>query len=335
MLYIADGRSRGLENPIEFLSPKLRRIVVSVNPKAGADSPDARVERLVSLLCQRQFEVDVLTDLDDVASQSNRLFAAGRLRALIAVGGDGTAAELVNRTGPGVPLTVFPAGNENLLARYFGLGSTPEECCRIVAEGAMVRRDAGRANDRVFLIMVGCGFDAEVVHSLHLHRTGHVTSASYFNPLVESIRHYDYPELRVYWSEDGATETDGASQHEPSHSSETISDSVRWLFAFNFPCYGAGLQIAPEADGADGLLDICTFRHGGLWRGLYYTAAVLSGTHHWLTDFTRRRAGWFRVTSDAKVPYQLDGDPGGFLPVEIEVLPKRLTLIVPIEKAAT
>ncbi len=95
------------------------------------------------------------------------------------------------------------------------------------------------------------------------------------------------------------------------------------------------MQIAPEADGSDGLLDVCTFRHGGLWHGLYYTAAVLAGTHHWLTDFARRRVGRLRVTSDSKVPYQLDGDPGGFLTVEIEVLPKRLTLVVPQEKAAT
>jgi diacylglycerol kinase family enzyme len=29
------------------------------------------------------------------------------------------------------------------------------------------------------------------------------------------------------------------------------------------------------------------------------------------------------------VPYQLDGDPGGFLPLDIEVLPERLTLWVP------
>ncbi len=69
--------------------------------------------------------------------------------------------------------------------------------------------------------------------------------------------------------------------------------------------------------------------------GLYYTAAVLTGAHRWLTDFAQRRVGRLRVTSDSKVPYQLDGDPGGFLPVDIEVLPKRLTLVVPKEKAAS
>src|SRR5205823_27167 len=138
-------------------------------------------------------------NLDEVAAEANSLFCRGRLRALVAVGGDGTVAELVNRTQPGLPLTVFPAGNENLLARYFGLGPTPEECCRIVTEGTVVRRDAGLANGRIFLVMVSCGFDAEVVHALHSQRKGRVTNASYFNPIVESIRHYDYPELRVYW----------------------------------------------------------------------------------------------------------------------------------------
>ncbi len=316
---------------------------MSVNPKAGAWSAENRVAHLVQLLRKQDLEVAVLSSLDEIAGEANRLFAEGRLRALIAVGGDGTAAELVNRTLPGLPLTVFPAGNENLLARHFGLGPTPEECCRTVVDGAVVQRDAGRADRRIFLIMAGCGFDAEVVHSLHLHRSGHVTTASYFNPIMASIRHYEYPELQVYWNGDGVARTgvpndqvlgNQAGNREPSQPLETISNGIRWLFAFNLPCYGGGLQIAPEADGADGLLDVCTFRHGGLWHGLYYTAAVMAGTHQWLTDFARRRVGRFRVTSNSKVPYQLDGDPGGFLPVEIEVLPNRLTLVVPQEKAA-
>ena len=324
-----------MNDQVSILSPDFRHVVVSVNPKAGAGSAENRVAHLVQLLRKEGLEVVVLSSLDEIAAESNRLFAAGCLRALIAVGGDGTAAELVNRTVPGLPLTVFPAGNENLLARHFGLGPTAEECCRTVVEGAVVQRDAGRANHRIFLVMVGCGFDAEVVHSLHVHRTGHVTSASYFNPIMASIRYYDYPELRVYWSEDGVAESGVASHPEPGWPPETISSGVRWLFAFNLPCYGAGLQIAPEADGADGLLDVCTFRQGGLWHGLYYTAAVLTGTHRWLTDFAQRRVGRLRVTSGSHVPYQLDGDPGGFLPVEIDVLPKRLTLVVPQAKATT
>ena len=128
-----------MDRPTSFLAADRRHVVISVNPKAGAISPDDRVMRLATLLKEQRLEVDVLTDLDAVAAESNRLFAEGRLRTLIGVGGDGTAAELVNRTAPGVPLTIFPAGNENLLARHFGLGASPEECAKMVADGAIMR----------------------------------------------------------------------------------------------------------------------------------------------------------------------------------------------------
>jgi diacylglycerol kinase family enzyme len=35
-----------------------------------------------------------------------------------------------------------------------------------------------------------------------------------------------------------------------------------------------------------------------------------------------------RIESDDAVPYQLDGDPGGVLPVEITILPQRVRLLV-------
>ena len=42
-----------------------------------------------------------------------------------------------------------------------------------------------------------------------------------------------------------------------------------------------------------------------------------------------RMAKTIRIESDVDVPYQMDGDPGGVLPVEIEVLPQRVTLVAP------
>jgi diacylglycerol kinase family enzyme len=105
------------------------------------------------------------------------------------------------------------------------------------------------------------------------------------------------------------------------------------LFGFNLPCYGGGLRIAPQACGSDGLLDLCAFRRGGVWHGLRYAGAVLLGRHQKMTDWTMGRVRRLRITSAASVPYQLDGDPAGFLPVEVEVLPGRLTLVVPASRA--
>ena len=185
--------------------------------------------------------------------------------------------------------------------------------------------------------MCSCGFDADVVRTLHTQRTGHVNSASYFNPIMASIRHYDYPELRIYWNECGAGVPPALPGPEPPETpKETVTqdqfDGRPLALRLQHAVLRGRLADRPEASESDGLLDVCTFRHGGFLHGLYYAAAVLTGTHQWLTDFAIRRSGGFRVTSDAKVPYQLDGDPGGFLPVEIAIVRDRLTLVVPVER---
>ena len=108
-------------------------------------------------------------------------------------------------------------------------------------------------------------------------RTGRVNRASYFGPMLAAIRRYDYPAMRIHWGD-----------REPAQ----LIDDVRWLFAFNLPCYGGGLQIAPQADAADGLLDVCTFHRGGLWHGFAMPRRCLPA----------RSAGW---------PTSPNGGPAG------------------------
>jgi diacylglycerol kinase family enzyme len=62
---------------------------------------------------------------------------------------------------------------------------------------------------------------------------------------------------------------------------------------------------------------------------LNYLGQILCGSHPNGADTVLARAKKLRIESDRPAPYQLDGDPGGMLPVEIEVIPRRLCLIAP------
>ncbi len=146
------------------------RVAVLLNPKAGSRAAEPRAERLAELLRKQGFQTELFTDLAAAAAEANRWHAEGRLRAMVGVGGDGTAGELLNRTDAGVPLSFLPAGNLNLLATYFRLSKDPEILCRTIAQGLLARIDAGEANGRLFLLMASCGFDAEVVQRLHERR---------------------------------------------------------------------------------------------------------------------------------------------------------------------
>ena len=301
------------------LAESARRVLISLNPKAGARSGLPAVERLSELLAAEDFVVETLTDIDELSSQSEQFLRDGELRCVVSAGGDGTVALLANCLPRETPVAVLPLGTENLLSKHLQMKGDPAEVCRTISAGQAAKFDAGRAGDQIFLIMAGCGFDAEVVRRLHSERTGHIHHLSYAKPIWDSIQNYDYPELRVH-CEIPASDSEAAR-------SETIT--ARWAFVVNLPRYAGGLQIAPHASGSDGLLDVCTFKDGSLWNGLRYLSGVILGQHASWDDCVTVRASRIRIESDKPVPIQLDGDPGGFLPTEIEVLPDHLTLLVP------
>ena len=296
---------------------KANWVLISHNPNAGARDTHNAVKRLAELLRWQRFEVEIFTDLDLVAQRANALVDQQQLRTLVGVGGDGTAAELVNRTKEGTTLTLFPTGNENLLARYFNFQAIPEHLAETIAHGTLIRLDAGKAEGRIFLLMASCGLDAEVVHRVHGRRTGHMSSRHYFKPLWDAVRTYEYPELRVYCDE--ALDKGADAPFLTAH----------WFSVFNLPCYGGGLKFAPHAAGNDGQLDLCGLRRGGFWHLLRYFSAVYLRQHRHMRDWITRRVTRVRIVSDVPVHYQLDGDPGGLLPLNIEVLPNRLSMLVP------
>lgn len=106
--------------------------------------------------------------------------------------------------------------------------------------------------------------------------------------------------------------------------------SAKWVFVCNLPRYGWGIPIAPGASAEDGLLDCWMFEHGGFWRGLWYALWIqLGGRHRWLRDCIHVKGRRFFIKAEVPVPCQRDGDPAGCLPMEIEVLPQRVSIIVP------
>ncbi len=261
--------------------------------------------------------MELVTNLETLAPLALSLQSAGRLRAVVACGGDGTVAEVVNRVGDQAPVTVYPMGTANLLAGYLGIPRDVLAMSNLLAEdGVVVRLDAGRANGRIFLLMVSCGFDAEVVRRMHSRRRGrHISYLSWAQPILAAMRSYKYPSLRVACTP-------------PSGGPATIQ-RTRWVFAVNLPVYAAGLVVAPQARADDGQFDICTFDRGSLLHAFKYIGHVLFGRHQRLSDYKSQIATHVHIDADEPVPYQLDGDPGGILPLEIEILPGRLVLLVP------
>jgi diacylglycerol kinase family enzyme len=212
-------------------------------------------------------------------------------------------------------------GTENLIAHQFKMTADIAAATAAVQQRSVQTLDAGRVNGQLFLIMFSCGFDADVIQRLDRARSGNISHFSYAKPIFSSLLRYRFPSLRLI-AENAKT---GAHQAFDSH----------WVFAFNLPNYARGLPIATQADANDGQLDVCAFRGGSRTAGFFHFATVLTGWHGRWSGCYRERFTKLRIEAGEPVPYQVDGDAGGFLPVEVEILPSHVSIVLPAHQKAT
>ena len=305
------------------LDDHARKVIISLNPKAGSGPSAQLAEQLKQLLDDRGFDAEIETDLSTIISKAKLAVAEQRLRCVVGVGGDGTQTLMLNELPPEANLCVFPQGTENVLAKYFKLPQTPREVADLVSVGRVARIDAGRITEadgksRLFCLMVGCGVDAAIVHQLASNRTGHITKLSYLPPIWKVIKKYKYPKLLI--------------------TSEEWEDDVldaRALFIMNINRYALGISMTPDIQPQDGKLGVCAFKKPGLFHMLRYFLLLLINRHHKRKDCVIRYVSSLSVRSEEMpdAPTQIDGDPCGTLPVTIETVPQRLRLIVPASRS--
>jgi diacylglycerol kinase family enzyme len=301
-------------------------VAIQRNPTSGAAAQRRPILELIRQLRAHGLRPCVFRDramlrrwLDDPRRRES-------LVCLVAVGGDGTVGDVLNRC-PGLPVAVLPAGTENLLSRYLRIGPSGKAVGEMIADGLRRTYDLGLLDatiepgslarlTRRFSVMASVGFDAEVIRLAHAARRGHITRLAYVHHIARAAVSYRYPRLRV-WVDDEPEPREG-----------------RLVVAMNLPAYALGLPVARSASGHDGLLDLRIFRNGSTWSMLRYFTAITFGCHERLADVQSLQASRVRIESDEPAPIQCDGDPAGFTPAQIRILPSAVELYTPRDACA-
>jgi len=235
-----------------------------------------------------------------------------RASAIVVWGGDGTVNEVAQAVrGSDVPILACPAGTENLLAKELHIPSDVPSIVRILLAGQIVECDVGIVNGQSFLLIIGVGFDGEVIRRLSAVRTGHISHLSYFWPLWRTFWEHDFPRLRIV--------ADG----------EEIFDDYGLAFVGNISRYAVGLRICRDARFDDGLLDLVVFSCQEQGSLLLHAAWTLLRLHPLKGNVLYRRVKRATIQTDRAAPSQIDGDQGPPPPLEISVAPTRIKLLVP------
>ncbi len=285
----------------------MTRAFVVVNPAAGGGRTGRLWRRLRDELTRLGLRFETAeTTRRGHATELARRAAADGWPLVVAVGGDGTLNEVINGVtdARGTPLATTGAiltGRGRDACRNFGLALDPQIADTRFDLGAAEWPDGTR---RYFVSIAGAGFDA-VVAQRAASRGGSGT-LPYVRGVIESL-----------WSHrasPGALEIDGVPA--PGLLTATM--------IANGPYCGGGMRIAPDADPADGALDLVIVGDLGRLQLLRWLPSVYRGTHLANASVTARHAR--RIVVGAKLATHLDGEPAPDSPVTFSVCPGALLL---------
>lgn len=125
---------------------------------------------------------------------------------VVAAGGDGTVAEVANGLAQSgradsCRLGVIPLGTANVLAHELGLPFAPREVAAALAMGRTRRiwpgHISGGEHPRVFVQMLGVGFDAQVVHELSLPLKRAIGRGAYVWQTLRELIRYRFGPITV------------------------------------------------------------------------------------------------------------------------------------------
>ena len=170
---------------------------------------------------------------------ARQIAAEEGIRAVISVGGDGTAFEVASGVmGTGKPMGLIPAGTGNDFIKTAKIPKDPMAALEVALEGKAAPVDMGRLNEGSFLNVCGTGFDVTVLDYAQSLKQRYRGLMPYFLGLLKAIAHYKPVRLKL--------EIDGQREE-----GEYLVCSIA-----NGRYIGGGIPICPAAEIEDGKLDV-------------------------------------------------------------------------------
>jgi diacylglycerol kinase (ATP) len=289
-----------------------RRVLLVVNRKSrtGAEQLEA------AEACLRAQGLEVIALGVDAPREIPKAIQAraSEIHLVALGGGDGTlnvACEAI--LDARLPFAILPLGTANDLARTLGIPSKLEDACAVAAKGLKYRIDLGRANGKYFFNVASIGLSVTVARSIDSATKRRWGPAGYALTVIRTLGKQRPFRARIRC--DGRVLVVHAIQ----------------VAVGNGRHYGGGMTVAADAAIDDNLLHLYSISPLSLLRLLLLAPALRTG---WQGRFegVHRLCGT-RIDIDTRRPFPVstDGEVTTQTPVQFEVVPAAIEVMVPPE----
>lgn len=278
-----------------------------VNPKSGTGAYRLFRERIAITKSTRAFEVIESQSPAHSVELAHTASAKG-FAAAIAVGGDGSVHEIgTPLIGSDCALGIIPTGSGNGIARHLGISMQPATAIDQILTGKFRRMDTLTVNNRPIIGFCGIGFDGYVAR-LFSEATERGFS-NYVKLTLDAITQYKATPF-AFSIGDKRSETDALT-----------------MVCANIRQFGNNAAINPQANDADGLLEVITVRPFPVASFPSLASRLFLNTFHKSKFVKVERTDHIRIQNLGAAEVQIDGEPFGS-PNELDIAVKARSLKV-------
>jgi diacylglycerol kinase (ATP) len=309
-----------------------RRVCLVVNPRAGAGRTGDRSTEIHDAARRALGDVEMrITERPGHASELARAAALDGFRMVVAVGGDGTANEVVNGlivdgepVAPGVVFGLVNGGTGGDLAKALRMPSGLDESFAVLARAEPSPVDVldvhltghdGAAVRRACINVTGFGMNGVVVKRANESSKRWGGRATFIGATARTILDYRPAPVRVTW-----TAADG--------STGAWEGPLSSAFVANGEYCGGGMWVGRGGALGDGLVDVTIIPELPLPRLVLGAPRLFTGTMDRVRGVERIAVRSLEALAlDASaILVDVDGEQPGKLPLRASVLPSILLL---------
>ena len=268
-----------------------------INPAAGDRDRTKQYKATIRQVCREKgldYKIYVSTAPGDCERAAREAAQEGAPVRIYACGGDGTLNEVASGAAgfPNAAVTVFSGGSGNDFVKLFDDPKAFFDLNRLI-DCEVAEFDMIRCNDRLSLNICSVGLDARIGTDV----------ANYKRiPLLSGFRAYAVSTVINLFR--------GISEHYVVEvNGETLDTEMTMICVCNGRYYGGGFNPVPEADPADGVLDVLLVDKVSLMQVPGVIDKYKNGQYAQLPDIVRHiRTRKITVTCDKDTPINLDGE---------------------------
>lgn len=307
------------KNSVEMgvLEPERKRrkkVLLFYNPRSGDGMFKNNLDRIVEKFQEvRQMVIPIRaddnTDIRDILLSMNQ----DEYSKIIAAGGDGTINIVVNammETGCELPIAVFPAGTANDYAHYFNIPTNLDGMLEIATRENYVSADIGCCNGRYFVNVAAIGSVIDVSQKTDSNMKNALGILAYYLRGLSELRTLRPVKVRI--------ETDN----------RTFTENIFFMVVLNGNSAGGFRRLGVTSSINDGYFDVIIFKEAKFADLPFLALSVLQGKHPDNDNVMYFQTSRIHIDSDEEISTDVDGEIGEPLPLDIELVPKRIRVNV-------